>query len=65
VQSPDDVESVRDHTRLPLIAKMEKPEAVKRAAEILQAADYVMVARVLDRQKPALGVAARAAFDLD
>jgi pyruvate kinase len=45
VQSPGDVESVRDHTRLPLIAKMEKPEAVKRAAEILQAADYVMVAR--------------------
>src|SRR5271168_2795768 len=45
VQSPDDVESVREHTRLPLIAKMEKPEAVKRAAEILGAADYVMVAR--------------------
>jgi pyruvate kinase len=45
VQSPEDVESVRDHTRLPLIAKMEKPEAVKRAAEILHAADYVMVAR--------------------
>ena len=45
VQSPEDVESVRDHTRLPLIAKMEKPEAVKRAAEILAAADCVMVAR--------------------
>jgi pyruvate kinase len=45
VQSPGDVEAVRDHTRLPLIAKMEKPEAVKRAAEILHAADYVMVAR--------------------
>ncbi len=45
VQSPEDIESVREHTRLPLIAKMEKPEAVKRAAEILGAADYVMVAR--------------------
>ena len=45
VQSPDDVESVRDHTRLPLIAKMEKPQAVERAAEILAAADCVMVAR--------------------
>jgi pyruvate kinase len=45
VQSPEDVEFVRDHTRLPLIAKMEKPAAVLRAAEILNAADYVMVAR--------------------
>ncbi len=45
VQSPEDVEFVRDHTRLPLIAKMEKPQAVECAAEILGAADYVMVAR--------------------
>jgi pyruvate kinase len=45
VQSPEDVEFVRDHTRLPLIAKMEKPQAVERAAEILRAADCVMVAR--------------------
>jgi pyruvate kinase len=45
VQTPEDVEFVRDHTRLPLIAKMEKPQAVERAAEILSAADYVMVAR--------------------
>ena len=28
VQSPEDVEFVREHTRLPLIAKMEKPQAV-------------------------------------
>ena len=35
VQTPQDVEFVRDHTRLPLIAKMEKPQAVERAAEIL------------------------------
>jgi pyruvate kinase len=45
VQKPEDVEFMRDHTRLPLIAKMEKPQAVERAAEILRAADYVMVAR--------------------
>ena len=45
VQKPEDVEYVREHTRLPLIAKMEKPQAVQRAAEIVRAADYVMVAR--------------------
>jgi pyruvate kinase len=45
VQSPEDVEDVRAHTRLPLIAKMEKPQAVERAAEIVKAADCVMVAR--------------------
>src|SRR4029077_16041264 len=45
VQRPEDVEAVREHTRLPLIAKMEKPQAVQRAAEILKAADCVMVAR--------------------
>ena len=45
VQRPEDVESVRDHTRLPLMAKMEKPQAVERAEEIIRAADCVMVAR--------------------
>ena len=45
VRSPDDVDFVREHTRLPLIAKIEKPQAVDRAEEILRAADYVMVAR--------------------
>jgi pyruvate kinase len=45
VQSPEDVEFVRGHTRLPLIAKMEKPQAVERASEIVRAADCVMVAR--------------------
>ena len=45
VQKPEDVEFVRDHTRLPLIAKMEKPQAVERAEEIIKAADCVMVAR--------------------
>ena len=45
VQTPEDVEEVRAHTRLPLIAKMEKPQAVERAADIVKAADCVMVAR--------------------
>jgi pyruvate kinase len=45
VQGPQDVESVREHTRLPLIAKMEKPQAVEHAAEIMKVADCVMVAR--------------------
>ena len=45
VRRPEDIEIVRDHTRLPLIAKMEKPQAVERAEEILLAADCVMVAR--------------------
>src|SRR5579875_3874983 len=45
VRRPDDVNYVRRHTRLPLIAKMERPEAVDRAEEILKAADCVMVAR--------------------
>src|SRR4029077_18711652 len=45
VQRPEDVEAVREHTRLPLLAQMEKPQAVQRAAEILKAADCVMVAR--------------------
>ena len=45
VRRPEDVDTVREHTRLPLIAKMEKPQAVERAEEILKAADCVMVAR--------------------
>jgi pyruvate kinase len=45
VQKPEDVEFVREHTRLPLIAKMEKPQAVERADEILRVADCVMIAR--------------------
>ena len=35
----EDVEFVRGHTRLPLIAKIEKPQAVQRAEEIVRAAD--------------------------
>ena len=45
VRRPEDIEMLREHTRLPLIAKMEKPQAVERAEEILRAADCVMVAR--------------------
>ena len=45
VRRPEDVEEVRKHTRLPLVAKIEKPQAVERAEEVLRAADCVMVAR--------------------
>lgn len=45
VREPQDVTEVRKHTRTPLIAKIEKPQAVERAEEIIRAADCVMVAR--------------------
>src|SRR6201997_5191604 len=45
VRTAEDVSSVRKHTRLPLIAKIEKPQAVDAAEEIIRAADVVMVAR--------------------
>src|SRR5206468_12584068 len=45
VRTAEDVTSVRQHTRLPLIAKIEKPQAVDAAEEIIRAADCVMVAR--------------------
>jgi pyruvate kinase len=45
VRTADDVETVRRHTRLPLVAKIEKPQAVDAAEEIIRAADTVMVAR--------------------
>jgi len=45
VRSASDIEFVREHTRLPLIAKIEKPQAVENMREILRAADCVMVAR--------------------
>ena len=45
VRRAEDVTFVRKHTRLPLIAKIEKPQAVQRAEEIVRAADCVMVAR--------------------
>jgi pyruvate kinase len=45
VRRPEDITELRKHTRLPLIAKIEKPQGVARAEEILKAADCVMVAR--------------------
>jgi pyruvate kinase len=45
VRSAEDIEHVRKHTRLPLIAKIEKPQAVEAAEDIIRAADCVMVAR--------------------
>jgi len=45
VRTAEDITSVRRHTRLPLIAKIEKPQAVDSAEEIIHAADCVMVAR--------------------
>ncbi len=45
VRSPQEIEDVRERTRLPLIAKIEKPQAVERAEAIIKAADCVMVAR--------------------
>jgi pyruvate kinase len=45
VRRVDDVETLRAETRLPLIAKIEKPQAVENARDIIYAADCVMVAR--------------------
>jgi len=45
VRRPEDVLTVREHTRVPLIAKIEKPQAVENAEEIVRVADCIMVAR--------------------
>ncbi len=45
VRTAEDITTVRRHTRLPLIAKIEKPQAVDSAEEIIRTADCVMVAR--------------------
>jgi pyruvate kinase len=45
VRRPEDVLTVREHTRVPLIAKIEKPQAVEQAEEIIRVADCIMVAR--------------------
>ncbi|MGI8512031.1 MAG: pyruvate kinase [Solirubrobacteraceae bacterium] len=45
VRRASDIEEVRERTRLPLIAKIEKPQAVDAAEDIIHAADCVMVAR--------------------
>ena len=45
VRRPEEITELRKHTRLPLIAKIEKPQAVERIEEIVRASDCVMVAR--------------------
>jgi pyruvate kinase len=45
VRRAEEITELRRHTRLPLIAKIEKPQAVDRLEEIVRAADCVMVAR--------------------
>ncbi len=51
VQSADDIARVRSilvaegHARVPIVAKLERPEAIDKLEEILEAADAVMVAR--------------------
>src|SRR5437899_1538282 len=45
VRRPEDVLFVRERTRLPLIAKIEKPQAVALAEEVIRVSDCVMVAR--------------------
>jgi pyruvate kinase len=50
VRSPDDIQLARqlstvDGHRLPIIAKIEQPQAVERLEEIIEVADGVMIAR--------------------
>ncbi len=45
VRRAEDVTELRKHTRLPLVAKIEKPQAVDALEEIVRATDCVMVAR--------------------
>jgi pyruvate kinase len=45
VRSAADITFVRERTRLPLVAKIEKPQAVLAAEEVITAADCVMIAR--------------------
>jgi pyruvate kinase len=45
VRRAEEITALRKHTRLPLIAKIEKPQAVERIEEVVRASDCVMVAR--------------------
>ena len=45
VRRPEDVLDVREHTRVPLIAKIEKPQAVDNAEAIVRVSECIMVAR--------------------
>jgi pyruvate kinase len=45
VRNASDVTEIRRHTRTPLIAKIEKAQAIEEADEVIRASDCVMVAR--------------------
>jgi pyruvate kinase len=45
VRRPEDVLYVREHTRAPIVAKVEKPQAVDAIDEIVRVSDCIMVAR--------------------
>jgi pyruvate kinase len=45
VRRPEEIDALRQHTRVPLIAKIEKPQAVERIEDIVRASDCLMVAR--------------------
>ena len=45
VRTPEDVTSLREYTRVPLISKFEKPQAIERAEALIRVSDCIMVAR--------------------
>ena len=45
VRRPEEISNLREHTSTPLIAKIEKPQAVQNLEAITEAADSLMVAR--------------------
>jgi pyruvate kinase len=45
VRRPEEITDLREHTGIPLIAKIEKPQAVENLDAIAEAADCLMVAR--------------------
>ena len=45
VRRPEEITDLRKHTDIPLIAKIEKPQAVDNAEAVIEASDCVMVAR--------------------
>ncbi|CAB4938754.1 unannotated protein [freshwater metagenome] len=45
VRRPEEVLELREHTDIPIFAKVEKPQAVARAEDIVRVSDGIMVAR--------------------